>query len=149
MKLSTRARYGIHAMYDLAQNYGAQPRPIKAVAEAQRRGRRGADVEEPTARVHILAIPQKKLRTDIVDVNAPQLTIAVAYGEHHRGVVAPGAGRLAVRPVADHPRALEGAAGAELERHAERVADGLPVYAVAQAHGGTSHYIPASINALA
>ena len=35
MKLSTRARYGIHAMYDLAQNYGAQPRPIKAVAEAQ------------------------------------------------------------------------------------------------------------------
>lgn len=35
MKLSTRARYGIHAMYDLAQNYGAQPRPIKSVAEAQ------------------------------------------------------------------------------------------------------------------
>ena len=35
MKLSTRARYGIHAMYDLAQNYGAQPRPLKAVAEAQ------------------------------------------------------------------------------------------------------------------
>ena len=35
MKLSTRARDGIHAMYDLAQNYGAQPRPLKAVAEAQ------------------------------------------------------------------------------------------------------------------
>ncbi len=30
MKLSTRARYGIHAMYDLAQNYGAQPRPLKS-----------------------------------------------------------------------------------------------------------------------
>ena len=35
MKLSTRARYGIHAMYDLACNDGAQPRPLKAVAEAQ------------------------------------------------------------------------------------------------------------------
>ena len=35
MKLSTRGRYGIHAMYDLAQNYGAQPRPIKAVADGK------------------------------------------------------------------------------------------------------------------
>ena len=35
MKLSTRGRYGIHAMYDLAENYGAQPRPIKLIAEKQ------------------------------------------------------------------------------------------------------------------
>lgn len=35
MKLSTRARYGIHAMYDLAGNYGAQPRSIKAIADRQ------------------------------------------------------------------------------------------------------------------
>lgn len=35
MKLSTRGRYGIHAMYDLAQ-YGIEsPQPIKAIAERQ------------------------------------------------------------------------------------------------------------------
>jgi len=33
MKLSTRGRYGIHAMYQLAENYGGNPMPIKAVAE--------------------------------------------------------------------------------------------------------------------
>ena len=35
MKLSTRGRYGIHAMYDLACNYKAGPQPIKAIAERQ------------------------------------------------------------------------------------------------------------------
>ena len=35
MKLSTRGRYGIHAMYDLAENAGAGPQPIKAIAERQ------------------------------------------------------------------------------------------------------------------
>ena len=35
MKLSTRGRYGIHAMYDLAKNYNAGPQPIKAIAERQ------------------------------------------------------------------------------------------------------------------
>lgn len=36
MKLSTRGRYGIHAMYDLALAYeGAEPRPLKAIAERQ------------------------------------------------------------------------------------------------------------------
>ena len=35
MKLSTRGRYGIHAMYDLAMNYGGSPVSIKAVAEKQ------------------------------------------------------------------------------------------------------------------
>ena len=35
MKLSTRGRYGIHAMYDLACNYNAGPQPIKAIAERQ------------------------------------------------------------------------------------------------------------------
>ena len=37
MKLSTRARYGIHAMYDLAQNYGAQPRPLEQLLCTLRR----------------------------------------------------------------------------------------------------------------
>ena len=35
MKLSTRGRYGIHAMYDLACNYNAGPQPIKAIAERE------------------------------------------------------------------------------------------------------------------
>ena len=35
MKLSTRGRYGIHAMYDLALNYGAGPQSIKSIAERQ------------------------------------------------------------------------------------------------------------------
>ena len=35
MKLSTRGRYGIHAMYDLAARYGDGPQSIKAIAERQ------------------------------------------------------------------------------------------------------------------
>lgn len=35
MKLSTRCRYGIHAMFDLAQNVGNGPQTIHAVAERQ------------------------------------------------------------------------------------------------------------------
>lgn len=36
MKLSTRGRYGIHAMYDLALYGGKAPQPLKAIAERQR-----------------------------------------------------------------------------------------------------------------
>ncbi|MDN5301918.1 MAG: Rrf2 family transcriptional regulator, cysteine metabolism repressor [Thermoanaerobacteraceae bacterium] len=35
MKLSTRGRYGLKAMFDLAQNYGSGPIPLKSVAERQ------------------------------------------------------------------------------------------------------------------
>ena len=35
MKLSTKGRYGIHAMYDLAQYGSETPQPIKAIAERQ------------------------------------------------------------------------------------------------------------------
>ena len=35
MKLSTRGRYGIHAMYDLAVNAASGPVPIKVIAERQ------------------------------------------------------------------------------------------------------------------
>ena len=35
MKLSTRGRYGIHAMYDLAVHYGDGPQSIKLIAERQ------------------------------------------------------------------------------------------------------------------
>ena len=35
MKLSTKGRYGVKAMVDLAINYGGEPVPIKSVAERQ------------------------------------------------------------------------------------------------------------------
>ena len=35
MRLSTRCRYGIHAMFDLAQNVGEGPQTIRAIAERQ------------------------------------------------------------------------------------------------------------------
>ena len=35
MKLSTKGRYGIHAMYDLAQYGSDTPQPIKSIAERQ------------------------------------------------------------------------------------------------------------------
>ena len=35
MKLSTRARYGIHAMFELATRYGQGPQPLKSIAESQ------------------------------------------------------------------------------------------------------------------
>ncbi len=35
MKLSTRGRYGIHAMYELARGFGGAPLCIKAIAEKQ------------------------------------------------------------------------------------------------------------------
>ena len=35
MKLSTKGRYGIHAMYDLALHAQSGPQPIKAIAERQ------------------------------------------------------------------------------------------------------------------
>lgn len=35
MKLSTRARYGIHAMFELAARYGQGPQPLKSIAESQ------------------------------------------------------------------------------------------------------------------
>jgi len=35
LRLSTRAHYGLKAMFDLAQNYGTGPIPLKIVAERQ------------------------------------------------------------------------------------------------------------------
>jgi Rrf2 family protein len=35
LKLSTRGRYGIHAMYDLAKHYGDGPQSLKLIAERQ------------------------------------------------------------------------------------------------------------------
>lgn len=35
MKLSTRSRYGIHAMFDLAKNTGTGPQAVRSIAERQ------------------------------------------------------------------------------------------------------------------
>jgi len=35
LRLSTRGHYGLKAMFDLAQNYGSSPIPLKAVAQRQ------------------------------------------------------------------------------------------------------------------
>lgn len=35
MKLTTKARYGVSAMYDLARSYGEGPQPLKAIARRQ------------------------------------------------------------------------------------------------------------------
>ncbi len=35
MRLSTRGRYGIHAMYDLALSFDSGPQPLKSIAERQ------------------------------------------------------------------------------------------------------------------
>lgn len=35
MKLSTKGRYGLKAMYDLALNYGDEPVSLKSIAERQ------------------------------------------------------------------------------------------------------------------
>jgi Rrf2 family protein len=35
LRLSTRGRYGIHAMYDLAVSFEGGPQPLKAIAERQ------------------------------------------------------------------------------------------------------------------
>ena len=35
MKLSTRCRYGLHAMADLAQHYGQGPQSLREIAERQ------------------------------------------------------------------------------------------------------------------
>ena len=72
----------------------------------------------------------------VAHVDAARGADAVAGRERHGGVVAPGAGGLVVRSVPRHARALERASGAELVRHAERVAHGLSVDAVAKGGGG-------------
>ena len=35
MRLSTRARYGVRAMFELAKNYGSYPVPVKKIAREQ------------------------------------------------------------------------------------------------------------------
>ena len=85
MKLSTRGRYGIHAMYDLAVNYGDGPQSIKMIAERQ-------------------AIPEAYLEQLIALLRKAKLVIS------NRGAM--GGYRLAHKPeeitVGDVLRALEG-----------------------------------------
>ncbi len=61
----------------------------------------------------------------------PELPNRVAGSKRHRCVVAPGAGGLPMRAVADHVGAFERATRPELVGNAQRVADGEPIDAVA------------------
>jgi len=85
MKLSTRGRYGIHAMYDLAVHYGDGPQSIKMIAERQ-------------------TIPEAYLEQLIALLRKAKLVIS------NRGAM--GGYRLAHKPeeitVGDVLRALEG-----------------------------------------
>ena len=94
------------AIYRLSQTVGERkrdraheravavvPLPRKAVPALERLASGVADVEEPVDRVDALAIPPHEALTDVVDVNAPQLTVAVADGERHRRIIAPRAPR--------------------------------------------------------
>lgn len=85
MKLSTRGRYGIHAMYDLALHYGDGPQSIKMIAERQ-------------------TIPEAYLEQLIALLRKAKLVIS------NRGAM--GGYRLAHKPeeitVGDVLRALEG-----------------------------------------
>ena len=85
MKLSTRGRYGIHAMYDLAVHYGDGSQSIKCIAERQ-------------------GVPEAYLEQLIAMLRRAKLVIS------NRG--AQGGYRLARKPgeitVGDVLRALEG-----------------------------------------
>lgn len=62
----------------------------------------------------------------------PKLSNRVAGSKRHGRVIAPGAGGLPVRAVADHVGAFERATRPELVGNAQRVADGKSIDAVAQ-----------------
>ncbi len=138
----------MHASREMAcvrerEREDAHEGPVAVVALArttapggERVGGGAADVEEAAHGVRALAVPADEALPHVAHVDAARGADAVAGCERHGGVVAPGAGGLVVRAVPHHARALERAAGAELVRHAERVAHGLAVDAVAKGGGG-------------
>lgn len=92
--------------------------------------RRVADIEKPVARIGAVAIPRQKPRADVINIDAAQLTLAVAYRERHGRVVAPGTSRLSMGTEADHPGALKRVTPAKLKRNPQRIANSLAVYTV-------------------
>ena len=84
-----------------------------------------ADVEQTVAGIRAIPIPGEKLLANVGDVDTPKLTIAIAYREGHRRVVAPCARRLVVRAVTDHADTLERIARHELVGHAQGIANGM------------------------
>ena len=108
------------------------PLPREPVPALERFARGVANVKEPVDGVGALAIPPNEAPADVVDVNAPQLTIAVADRKRHRRVVAPRTRRLVVAAVTDHVRAAERAPRTKLIRDAQRVGHRLAIDAVAK-----------------
>ena len=74
MKLSTRGRYGIHAMYDLACNADAGPQPIKAIAERQA-------IPEAYLEQLFAVLKRDKLVTSVRGAQGGQLRLAGPGGQ--------------------------------------------------------------------
>ena len=100
-------------------------------AGVQGAGGRTTVIENAVNRILATGNPAYELVAHVCGVDMPELPNRVAGGKRHRCVVAPSAGGLPMRAVADHVRAFERAAGPELVGNAQRVADGKPVNTVA------------------
>ena len=120
------------------QGSDAHERSVAVVALAgasfagvQGAGGRAAVIENAVDRILATGNPAYELVAHVRGVDVPELPNRVAGSKCHRCVVAPGAGGLPMRAVADHVRAFERAAAPELVGNAQRVADGEPIDAVA------------------
>ena len=92
--------------------------------------RRVADIEKSVACIGAVAIPRQKPRSNVIGIDAAQITIAVAYRERHGRVVAPGTSRLSMGTETDHPGAFKRIPPTKLKRNPQRIANGLAVYTV-------------------
>ena len=123
---------------DKRQGRDAHKRSVAVVALAgasfagvQGASGRAAVIENAVDRILAPGNPAYELVAHVCGVDMTELPNRVAGSKRHRCVVAPGASGLPMRAVADHVGTFERAAGPELVRNAQSVADGKPIDAVA------------------
>lgn len=109
---------------------------VVALAGASFAGVQGAGgcaaiIENAVNRILATGNSAYELVAHVRGADVPELPNRVAGGKRHRRVVAPGAGGLPMRAVADHVGAFERAARHKLVWNAQRVANGKPVDTVA------------------
>ena len=92
---------------------------------------RAAVIENAVDRILATGNPAYELVAHVCGVNMPEFPNRVTGSKRHRCIIALGAGGLPMRAVVDHVGTFERAAGPELVRNAQSVADGKPVDAVA------------------
>lgn len=95
-------------------------------AGVQGAGSRAAVIENAVDRILATGNPAYELVAHVCGVDMPDLPNRVTSGKRHGRVIAPGAGGLPMRAVANHVGAFERAAGPELVGNAQRVTDGEP-----------------------